>query len=345
MGGDHGLSVTIPACARFLRDYPQAHLCLSALPDLLQPYLNHLLAPYAQRIEVLPAQDVVAMDELPSVALRRKKHSSVRLAIDAVKANQAQAVLSAGNTGALMTIATVVLRNLPEIDRAALASQLPNRLGKPTTVLDLGASLEATPTQLLQFAVMGAVFTAALNGNSNVTPPATLPRIGLLNVGHEEMKGGETLHQAAELLKQTALNFVGNVEGNDIFTGKVDVVVCDGFVGNVALKASEGLAKFFADALKETLSQSWWRKLLALPILPLLQGFKKQLDHRRYNGACLLGLNGIVVKSHGSADELAFYHALVRTHHMIEQDLLLKIRQGVQALSLSIAVPASIASH
>jgi glycerol-3-phosphate acyltransferase PlsX len=266
------------------------------------------------------------MDDPIEVALRRKKNSSMRLAIEQVKDGRADVALSAGNTGALMAIARYVLKTLDGIDRPAIATQLPNATGGATTVLDLGANVDCSPEHLLQFAVMGSALVSATSGRES-------PSVGLLNIGEEVIKGSEVIKKAGELLRSASnlghLNFFGNVEGNDVFKGTTDIVVCDGFVGNVALKASEGLAKMIGDFIKQEFSRSIFTKIAAIVALPVLTSFKKRVDHRRYNGAALLGLRGLVFKSHGSADALAFEAALSRAYDAAENGLLDKVRQRI----------------
>ena len=313
MGGDHGPRVILAACRSFLDRHEEARLILVGLTDSLAGFSH-------PRASLVAATEVVAMDDPVEVALRRKKDSSMRVAIEQVKQGAAQAAISAGNTGALMAISRYLLKTMEGIDRPAIATQLPNARGGATTVLDLGANVDCSATHLLQFAVMGSALVSALTNNDR-------PTVGLLNVGEEAIKGSETIKRAGELLRAAALsgdlNFLGNVEGNDIFKGTVDIVVCDGFVGNVALKASEGVASMIRDFLKAEFSRNIFTRLLALLASPVLSAFKCRVDHRRYNGAALLGLRGLVFKSHGSADELAFEHALVRaydaaTHKLLE---------------------------
>jgi glycerol-3-phosphate acyltransferase PlsX len=264
--------------------------------------------------------------------LRHKKKSSMRVAIEQVRDGAAQAAVSAGNTGALMAIARYVLKTMNGIDRPAIASQLPNQKGGATTVLDLGANIDCQPDHLVQFAIMGAAFTAAINGGR-------APLVGLLNVGEEAMKGGDILRQTGDRLRhmsaQGHIQFHGNVEGNDIFKGTVDVVVCDGFVGNVALKASEGVASMMGGMIREEFSRSPWRKLAGLVAYPVLKAFKMRVDHRRYNGAALLGLRGLVFKSHGSADDVAFEHALNRAYAAVQGDLLRLVHTQIETLSMT----------
>jgi glycerol-3-phosphate acyltransferase PlsX len=322
MGGDHGPAITLPACASFLAAHPDARLILVGRPDALTPWPARL---ERSRCTVVHAADVVAMDDSVEVALRRKKDSSMRVAIAQVKAGDAQAAVSAGNTGALMAIARYLLKTLDGIDRPAIASQMPNAKGDATTVLDLGANVDCTAEHLLQFAVMGSALVAA-NGKA-------APTVGLLNIGEEVIKGNDVIKQAGLLLRQAAergdLNFHGNVEGNDLFKGTADIVVCDGFVGNVALKASEGLASMIGGFIREEFSRNALTRLAALVVWPVLKSFKHRVDHRRYNGAALLGLRGLVFKSHGSADAFAFEQALCRAYDAARNDLLDRVRTRI----------------
>ncbi|GAB3183982.1 phosphate acyltransferase PlsX [Hydrogenophaga aquatica] len=322
MGGDHGPSVTLPACAAFLSNHPDARLLLVGRPEALASLPSGL---DATRCTVVPASEVVSMDDPVEVAMRRKKDSSMRVAIAQVKDGAAQAAVSAGNTGALMAIARYVLKTLEGIDRPAIASQMPNAKGGATTVLDLGANVDCTAGHLLQFAVMGSALVAATGKES--------PSVGLLNIGEEVIKGNDVIKQAGQLLRQAAsagdLNFHGNVEGNDIFKGTTDIVVCDGFVGNVALKASEGLASMIGGFIREEFSRSIFTKLAAIAAYPVLSSFKKRVDHRRYNGAALLGLRGLVFKSHGSADAFAFQAALARAYDAAHNQLLDNVKARI----------------
>jgi phosphate acyltransferase len=323
MGGDVGPAATMPACEAFLSRHPQARLILVGLPDLAQAY--PALARH-ERCTWVQASEVVAMDDSVETALRKKKDSSMRVAIAQVKDGLADAAVSAGNTGALMAIARYVLKTLDGIDRPAIASQLPNAKGGGTTVLDLGANVDCTAEHLLQFAVMGSALVVAMTGRAS-------PSVGLLNVGEEVIKGSETIKKAGILLRNAAksgdLNFYGNVEGNDIFAGTVDIVVCDGFVGNVALKTSEGLAGMISGFMKQEFSRNIFTKMGALAAYPVLTAFKKRVDHRRYNGAALLGLRGLVFKSHGSADAFAFENALARAYDAAHNQLLSNVRERI----------------
>lgn len=319
MGGDHGPRVTLAACRNFLEHHPEAQLLLVGMPEQLAA-LQH------PRARVVAATEVVAMDDAVEVALRKKKDSSMRVALQQVKLGEAQAAVSAGNTGALMALARYLLKTLDGIDRPAIASPLPNAKGGATTVLDLGANVDCTEQHLLQFAVMGSALVAALTGNNT-------PSVGLLNIGEEVIKGNEVIKKAGELLRSAGnagdLNFFGNVEGNDIFKGTTDIVVCDGFVGNVALKTSEGLATMIGGFLREEFSRHPLTKLAAIVAYPILTAFKRRVDYRRYNGAALLGLRGLVFKSHGSADELAFEQALNRAYDAARNNLLDRVQARI----------------
>ena len=316
MGGDHGPHVTLAACRHFLESHPDARLLMVGLPEALQGFSH-------ERATLVPASEVVAMDAPLEVALRRKKDSSMRVAIQQVKDGAAAAAVSAGNTGALMAIARYVLKTLDGIDRPAIAYPLPNMLGGATTVLDLGANVDCNERHLLEFAVMGSALDSVLKGKEQ-------PTVGLLNIGAEAIKGSEVIKKAGELLRSAAnsgnLNFVGNVEGNDIYKGTTDIVVCDGFVGNVALKTSEGLATMVGAFLKQEFSRNVFTKMAAIVAYPVLSAFKKRVDYRRYNGAALLGLRGLVFKSHGSADEMAFEQALIRAYDAARNNLLDRVR-------------------
>ncbi len=319
MGGDHGVASTLPACRAFLEAHPDASLILVGLPEALRDFSH-------PRARVVPASEVVSMDDPIEVALRKKKDSSMRVAIAQVKEGLADAAVSSGNTGALMAIARYVLKTLDGIDRPAIATQMPNIQGGSTTVLDLGANVDCQPEHLFQFAIMGSALVSVLKGEDQ-------PSVGLLNIGEEIIKGNEIIKKAGELLRSASnsgdLNFYGNVEGNDIYTGLTDLVVCDGFVGNVALKASEGLAKMIGQFLKDEFSSNILTKAAAIGAYPVLNAFKKRVDHRRYNGAALLGLRGLVFKSHGSADALAFEAALNKAYDSASHGLLDKLQQRI----------------
>ena len=334
MGGDHGPRVTLAACRRFLDTHPDAKLLLLGLPDALSSFSH-------PRAQVVAASDVVAMDDPIEVALRRKKDSSMRVAIEQVKSGAAQAVVSAGNTGALMAIARYVLKTIDGIDRPAIAGRMPDFKGGGTTMLDLGANVDCTPQHLLQFAVMGSALVSVLDNIES-------PTVGLLNIGEEDIKGNEVIKKTGELLRTAAnsgdLNFYGNVEGNDIYQGTVNLIVCDGFVGNVALKASEGLAHKISETLKNSFTHNIFTKITGIFAYPVLSDFKNRVDHRHYNGAALLGLNGIVFKSHGSADDVAFGTALNRAYDAAHHNLLERVRSRIAHAAPLLALGQSDAS-
>jgi glycerol-3-phosphate acyltransferase PlsX len=317
MGGDHGPHVTVPAALRFIEHTDETVVVLVGLRDAIEVELRALKGEVGPRLRIHPASQVVAMDEPPAAALKRKKDSSMRVAINLVKTGEAHACVSAGNTGALMATARFVLKMLPGIERPAIASVLPTMHGS-TYMLDLGANVDCTPLQLLQFGVMGASLSAALGHKER-------PSIGLLNIGEEDIKGNEVVRQAGDLLRGSGLNFHGNIEGDDIYKGTTDVVVCDGFVGNVALKTSEGLAQMLGTYLRQEFKRNLLTQFCGLVALPVLSAFKKRVDHRQFNGACLLGLRGIVVKSHGSADSFAFESALRRAYEEVGEGVLRRI--------------------
>ena len=316
MGGDHGPKVTLPACRQFLDAHADAQLILVGLPEAFAGFSH-------PRAQIVTASEVVTMDDPLEIALRKKKDSSMRVTVQQVKDGAAQAAVSAGNTGALMAISRYILKTLDGIERPAIAGQIPNATGGATTVLDLGANVDCTAEHLLQFAVMGAALVSVLKGEEQ-------PSVGLLNIGEEVIKGNEVIKKAGELLRSAAkngdLNFYGNVEGNDTFKGHVDIVVCDGFVGNVALKTSEGLATMFGTFLKAEFSKNIFTKLAAIAAYSVLNAFKNRFDHRRYNGAALLGLRGLVFKSHGSADTMAFGNALNRAYDAARNNLLDRVQ-------------------
>jgi len=315
MGGDFGLPVTVEASYRFARENADTRFLLTGDTAAIAARLKSLGCHDHSWYELVSASQVVAMDDPVEVALRRKKDSSMRVAIDAVKDERADACISAGNTGALMAISRYVLKTLDGIDRPAIATSIPNQKGSATTVLDLGANVDCSAEHLLQFAIMGAALVSALYGRSQ-------PSVGLLNIGEEVIKGNEVVKQASELLRDSGLNFHGNVEGDDICKGTVDVIVCDGFVGNVALKSIEGLARMISSMLHAEFKRNWLTLLVGGFAMLVLKRFRRRVDNRRYNGAALLGLRGIVIKSHGSADVYAFGCALQRAHEAVHNGLL-----------------------
>lgn len=335
MGGDHGPSVTLPACRAFLDKHPKAELLLVGTAEGLAA------AQGMPRTRVVLATEVVTMEDGIEVALRRKRDSSMRVAISQLRpatqaasaasaaatpsaAAAAHACVSAGNTGALMALSRLLLKTLDGVDRPAIAAVMPNQRDGFTTVLDLGANVDCTPEHLLQFAVMGSALVAAVDGKNE-------PTVGLMNIGEEAIKGSEVIKKAGELLRAAGasghINFFGNVEGNDIYKGTVDVVVCDGFVGNVLLKTSEGLANMFTAFIRQEFNRNWASKAAAVVAMPVFMRFKRRIDPGRFNGAALLGLRGLVFKSHGSADAVSFEYALVRAYDAARNRLLERVQE------------------
>lgn len=302
MGGDHGPAITVPGALAALRHQPELKLLLVGQREILEKELARHGRTEDERLRIQHASEVVGMDEPPAQALRGKKDSSMRVAINLVKRGEAQAIVSAGNTGALMATARFVFKTLPGIDRPAIITALPTINGH-VHILDLGANVDSTPEQLLQFGIMGALMVGAVEHRER-------PRVALLNVGTEAIKGNEVVKLADELFRASALNYLGYVEGDEIYTGNVDVIVCDGFVGNVALKTTEGLAHMIAQFMKEEFKRSPLAMLAGLVALPVLKAFRRRVDPRRYNGASLVGLNGIAVKSHGGTDAIGFENAI-----------------------------------
>ncbi|HHF7347149.1 TPA: phosphate acyltransferase PlsX [Legionella feeleii] len=322
MGGDHGLKVVIPACVRAARNNPDLKLLLVGEQNQVNTHLKKFGITNNSQFSVVHASEIVEMDELPSHAMRNKKDSSMRVAINLVKEGRAQACVSAGNTGALMATARFVLKTLPGIDRPAIIAELPTMHGK-TRVIDLGANVDSCAEHLFQFAVMGSALIQAVDKKA-------MPKIALLNIGVEEIKGNDQVKRTAHMLAECNLmNYVGYVEGDQFYSGDVDLVVCDGFVGNVALKASEGLAKLMLAVLKESFTKNWLSKLAGLVALPALGHLKKRMDPARYNGASLLGLNGIVVKSHGGASELAFQYAIEEAKLQVKNNVVDLVRDQI----------------
>lgn len=302
MGGDHGPAVTVPGALAALRSHPDLNLVLVGQRAVLEKELARHAGAEGARLRIQEASQVVGMDEPPAQALRGKKDSSMRVAINLVKSGEAQAIVSAGNTGALMATARFVLKTLPGIDRPAIITAFPTVHGH-VHILDLGANVDSTPEQLLQFGIMGSLLVGAVERKER-------PLVALLNVGVEDIKGNEVVKKADELFRASDLNYHGYVEGDEIYLGKVDVIVCDGFVGNVALKASEGLARMISQFMKEEFTRTLFAKLAALVALPVLNALRRRLDPRQYNGASLVGLNGIVIKSHGGTDTVGFEYAI-----------------------------------
>ena len=316
MGGDHGPKVTLPAVIQALKEFADLHIILVGQQPVLERYLAKLLPKGHPRLTLRHASETVEMDELPSQALRGKKDSSMRVAINLVKLKEADACVSSGNTGALMATARFVLKTIPGIDRPAIMSVMPRTDGGVTRMLDLGANIDCTAEHLLQFAIMGTVLARALCVIEK-------PTVALLNVGTEEIKGNEQVKKAAELLQQCkTINYVGYAEGGDALIGHFDVLVTDGFTGNIALKAMEGAAKTFKFFMIRGFKRTWLTKLAYLIIYPVMMSIKKSVDPDNYNGATLLGLNGVVIKSHGGAKVFGFYHAITEAYYELDKDVI-----------------------
>ena len=325
MGGDQGPSVVIPAALEVIRDTKNVSLILVGDQEIIMEHLRERNSDVGARIKIQHASQVVEMDESPALAMRNKKDSSMRVALNLVKDGSAMACVSAGNTGALMAISRFVLKTIPGIDRPAIIKTLPSMTGRNAYMLDLGANVDSTAEQLFQFALMGSVLAEAIENK-------TSPTVGLLNVGEEDIKGNEQVKEAASLISHSDLNYYGFVEGDDVFKGTVDVVVCDGFVGNVSLKTTEGVARMISHFMKEEFKRAWWTKLLALIALPVLSQLKKRIDPRRYNGASFIGLRGIVVKSHGGTDAVGFVHAIEEAILEVEKDVPARINKQLDHL-------------
>ena len=323
MSGDHEPREYVAGALRALNDDTDLHALLVGQPEQIEPQLASVAQPIRARIEIVPAAQVVAMGESPREAIRRKKDSSMRVAIDLVKSGRAAACVSAGNTGALTAMAHFVLKTIEGVERAAIVSAIPAAHGH-TQMLDLGANTKATPEQLHQFAAMGAIIARDIHGLDN-------PRIGLLNIGEEDIKGHEVVQAAHALLGASGLNYVGFVEGDDIFSGDVDVVVTDGFTGNVALKTMEGAARLIGNRMRQEFTASWIDRLAGLAARPVLRRVAAGLDPNRYNGACMVGLAGIVVKSHGRAHSVAFARAIATAAVAARHDLTAHIAQALCA--------------
>ncbi|WP_298169034.1 phosphate acyltransferase PlsX [Acidithiobacillus sp.] len=332
MSGDAGPSTVVLAIRDLLKDYPDVIFHMVGDANTLQAELARSRLQGSMQIVVHHASQVVAMDEAPSQALRGKRDSSMHVAIGLLREGHADAVVSAGNTGALMALGKVFLRTIPGIDRPAIAAFLPTTAGR-FLALDLGANVDCHPEHLLQFAVMGSILAERVMGLAK-------PRVGLLNIGSEDIKGNEQVKEAALLLRAAKLNFIGNVEGSDLYRGIADVVVCDGFVGNVALKTSEGLAWMISQELRASYTNGWYGRIAYLVNRPILQRLRRRLDSRQYNGATLLGLNGIVIKSHGNADRFAFACAVEVAIAEAKHRLTLRIAEVIQK-SLDPAVRSS----
>ena len=324
MGGDHGPVEIVPAALHALQKHPDLELILVGQEPAVRKQLRASGAHAHARLEVLHAPEVVEMHELPSAALRTKKESSMRVAIELVKDGKAQACVSSGNTGALMALARYILKMLPGVDRPAICTTMPGTHGE-THLLDLGANVDPNSEQLFQFAVMGSELTSAVLNVPN-------PKVALLNIGAEEIKGNDMVKQAAVLLAASHLNYVGFVEGNDIFTGKVDVIVCDGFTGNIALKACEGVAELLSHHTRKEFERSIYSRFAALLCAPILRAIRRKMDPRSYNGASLLGLRGIVIKSHGRADRVSFAYAIEEAILEVEKNVPERISSRLEAV-------------
>ena len=327
MGGDYGPSVTVPAVLLALQEEPRLHIILVGDLDILQAQLKRAKTRVKpEQLTLHAATQIVSMDEPPALALRNKKDSSMRVAINLVKDGLAQACVSAGNTGALMATARFVLKTIPGIDRPAISAMLPTMKEQTKVrVLDLGANVDSEVEHLLQFAIMGSVLSAEVDNIKS-------PRVALLNIGSEEIKGNEQVKKAAELLKNAHINYIGYIEGDAIYQGIADVIVCDGFVGNVALKVTEGVAKLVSHYIKLAFNRNWFSRLSGLMALHVLKGLRNRLDPARYNGASLIGLRGIVIKSHGSASVLAFKNAINEAIFEVEKNIPERIREQVTGL-------------
>jgi glycerol-3-phosphate acyltransferase PlsX len=333
MGGDHGPRVTVSAALEFQARHSDVEIVLVGRSDALAQALEARGAAAGARLRVHAASEVVGMDEPPAQALRYKKDSSMRVAVNLVKSGEAHACVSAGNTGALMAISRFVLKTLPGVDRPAIAAVLPNMKGGHTYVLDLGANVDCTPEQLMQFGVMGAMLVAAVHHKDR-------PSVGLLNIGVEDIKGNDTVKRAAELLRESGVNFYGNVEGDDVYKGTTDIVVCDGFVGNVLLKASEGVATMIVGFLRQEFTRNPWNMLAAWMAKPVRKALRARMDPGKYNGASLLGLKGIVIKSHGSADAYAFSQALERALEEVQNKVAERITSRLAQMPASMQAVA-----
>ncbi|WP_018952401.1 phosphate acyltransferase PlsX [Thioalkalivibrio sulfidiphilus] len=324
MGGDHGPGVVVPAAVGALGKYPDIELVLVGDESMLGAEIARHPGQSSERLRIHHASQVVGMDEPPAQALRNKKDSSMRVAINLVKDGKAHACVSAGNTGALMATARYVLKTLPGIDRPAISTAIPSIHGH-THMLDLGANVDCTAEHLFQFAVMGSVLVSAVDNNPS-------PKVGLLNIGQEEIKGSDQIKEAGRLLEASNLNYIGFVEGDDIFCGDVDVVVCDGFVGNVSLKTSEGVARMVSHFIRAEFKRNLFSRFAALFALPVLGNLKKRIDPRLYNGASLLGLQGIVIKSHGGADAFSFENAIRIARLEVEKNIAQRIDKQLEQL-------------
>jgi len=325
MGGDFGPEVVVPAAIKALEKNKNIELILVGDQQILSQQISSLNSPVSKSLTIHHASEKVEMDDAPAMALRKKKDSSMRVAINLVHENKADAAVSAGNTGALMATAKFVLKTLKGIDRPAIISTLPAVNGH-THMLDLGANVDCSPEHLMQFSIMGSVLAQAIDNLDS-------PKVGLLNVGSEAVKGNAQVKEADALLNEVdSINYIGYVEGDDIYHADVDVVVCDGFVGNVSLKTAEGVAKMISHFMKEEFKASWYNKLAAIIALPVLKAFKDRIDPRVYNGASLLGLRGIVIKSHGGADVFSFSKAIETAVQQVEENLTQRIDSQLEQI-------------
>ena len=327
MGGDFGPQITVPAAMQALAFYPELKIILIGDSRLISKFLPDN-APETQRLTIHHASQIVTMNDRPMTALRNRRDSSMRIALDMVKEGRADACVSGGNTGVLMAMAKLVLKTLPGIDRPALISMLPTLDDKPVYMLDLGANVSCDSETLFQFAVMGSVMAETVE-------QFKCPKVALLNIGEESIKGNDVVRQTAELLRQTSkLNYIGFIEGHQIFSGRAEVIVCDGFVGNITLKTTEGVANLLISYLKQTISKGWLRKLLSVLLTPLLKKSFQKMKPDQYNGASLLGLRGIVVKSHGNADQVAFLNAIKQAVVEVEQQVPSRIQHRLESVLL-----------
>lgn len=324
MGGDFGPEVVIPAAAQVVRKHSNLHIILVGNEDILRVCAKEKNIPIGDNLEIKHASEVVEMHDEPGLAIRKKKDSSMRVAINLVHEGKAQAMVSAGNTGALMGTAKFVLKTVPGIDRPAICTTIPSITGH-THMLDLGANVDCSAGNLFQFAVMGSVLAEAIDNTEN-------PRVGLLNIGSEEKKGNAQVKEANAHLATAPINYIGYVEGDDIYNGSVDVVVCDGFVGNISLKTSEGVARMISHFMKEEFTRSLYNKIAAIIAMPVLNALRKRIDPRAYNGASMLGLSGIVIKSHGSADIFSYANAIEIALLEIEKSVPQHIRTSMESL-------------
>jgi len=325
MGGDYGPDPIVCAALQILRSTPTIHIVLVGDEKQISPLIETANKDTLKRLEIIHASDVVLMSDKPSVVLRRKQQSSMWIALDLVKEKKVDACVSAGNTGALMAMSKYLLKTFPGIERPAICKPVPSANGQ-CFLLDLGANINCTAEQLVQFAFMGSVLATVTDSNS-------FPSVGLLNIGEEHIKGVEQIRVAADKLNNTdKINYVGFVEGNDIYTGNIDVIVCDGFVGNIALKVSEGAAKFLAENIKQAFTQSWYGRFAGLIAAPIISNWREKYNPARHNGACFLGLQGTVIKSHGGTDTLGFYHALLMAADHVANQIPEKINSQFEEL-------------